>query len=90
MRRPKGVPEAQDDQSWSRRSKLLASQLSDFHQRFLEVLEFQLTLGRLGHYCLIDSVTSTNLTDPYRKLLYRYHLFYATAEHHVYKSDSSC
>jgi hypothetical protein len=36
MRRPKGVPEAQDDQSGSRRSKVLASQFSDFHQRFLE------------------------------------------------------
>jgi hypothetical protein len=58
------------------------------------VLELQLTLGYPGHYCLIDSVTSTDPKDPYRKLSIPvsvlYHLFYATTEHHVYKSYSSC
>jgi hypothetical protein len=60
------------------------------------VLELQLPLGYLRHYCLIDSITSTDLTDPYRKLfipvsvlLHLYRLFYATTEHHVYKSYSS-
>jgi hypothetical protein len=57
------------------------------------MLDLQLTLGHPGHYCLIDSVTSTDPTDPYRKpfipvsvLFYLYHLFYATTEHHVYSS----
>jgi hypothetical protein len=68
---------------------------SETKQSFL--LELQLTLGYLRHYCLIDSVTCTDPLDPYRKLfvpvsvlLHLYHLFYATTEHHVYKSYSSC
>ena len=63
----------------------------------IDVLELQLTLGYLGHYCLIDNVTSTNPLDPYRKLFmpvsvqfYLYRLFYATTEHYVYKSYCSC
>jgi len=63
----------------------------------LLVLKLQLTLGYPGHYCPIDSVTSTDPLDPYRKLFipvsvlfYLYHLFYATTEHYVYKSYSSC
>jgi hypothetical protein len=62
-----------------------------------DLLELQLTLGHPGHYCPIDSVTSTDPKDPYQKhfipvsvLFYLYHLLYATTEHHVYKSYSSC
>jgi hypothetical protein len=61
------------------------------------LLELQLTLGYPGHYCLIDSVTSMDPKDPYRKLsipvsvlFYLYHLFYATTELNLYKSYSSC
>jgi len=59
-----------------------------------KLLGLQLTLGYPGHYCLIDSVTSADPKDPYRKLFIPvsvlYHLFYATIEHYVYKSYSSC
>jgi hypothetical protein len=60
---------------------------------FEEFVGITAAVGPSRHYCLIDSITSTDPTDPYRKpfipvsvLFYLYHLFHATTEHHVYSS----
>ena len=34
------------------------------------LLELQLSLAHSGHYCLINSITSTDIADPYRNKSY--------------------